>query len=163
MEKRRLRALRKIVYALDAVIVLAALYLSFLTHDALLDFIPFLKETPAFRDYVLIAFLSLPVWLILVGALRLQQIFERHWTTQEIFIQLLKLEALGLVALVLAVFLTQSTVNRSLIRTSEHKDYRRGIAGRSGGATPAARRQTGFPVYHGPGFKPAFSPHSPDR
>lgn len=115
MEKSRYSALRKIIYVLDAFTVILSLILAFLIQLNLRAFVPFLSKTPHFGEYALVAFLTLPFWLILVYVFRLQRIFEKMWSLAEIAVQLVKLHLTALVVLAIVLFLTQTIVNRSLV------------------------------------------------
>ncbi len=115
MEQRRNRALRKIIYILDAVIVVLSLMLAFVIHTYLRDMVPFLKATPGFKDYTAVAVFTLPLWLFLVPVFRLQQVFERLWTLSQLAVQLIKLHFAALIILTVVLFLTQTVVNRSLV------------------------------------------------
>ncbi|MCP4676247.1 MAG: exopolysaccharide biosynthesis polyprenyl glycosylphosphotransferase [Deltaproteobacteria bacterium] len=115
MEQRRNKALRKIIYVFDGVIVVLSLVLAFVLHTYLRDMVPFLKATPSLNEYLVVAVFTLPLWLFLVPVFRLQQVFERLWTVTQIAIQLIKLHLAALVILTFVLFLTQTVVNRSLV------------------------------------------------
>ncbi len=111
----RNRPLRALILALDAALVVAAMALAAGLHAALRDHVAVLRDPPRFQEYALVAYLSVPLWLALVSAFGLHRTFERVWTRASLAWDLLKLHAAGLVGLALAVVLTQSTLNRSLI------------------------------------------------
>ncbi|MCP4606856.1 MAG: sugar transferase [Proteobacteria bacterium] len=115
MEKRRKKALRKIIYILDALIVVLSLLFAFMLQNVLRDVLPLLKSTPHVSEYVLVAVFTLPLWLGLMPVFRLQQVFERLWTPTQIAAQLVKHHLTGLIVLTVVLFLTQTVVNRSLV------------------------------------------------
>ncbi len=96
-------------------IVVLSLILAFVLQINLRDVFPLLKGAPHFREYALVAFFTLPLWLSLVPVFRLQQVFEKLWTPAEIALQLIKLHLTGLIVLSVVLFLTQTVVNRSLV------------------------------------------------
>ncbi len=57
----------------------------------------------------------MPLWLALVAMLGLDRTFERVWTRWSLARDLLKLHLAALLGLSAAMFLTQSTINRSLV------------------------------------------------
>jgi exopolysaccharide biosynthesis polyprenyl glycosylphosphotransferase len=109
------RPLRGLILALDAILVVAAIALAGGLHAALRDHISFLKQPPRFEDYALIVYFSVPLWLVLVALLGLHRTFERAWTRLSLVLDLLKLHVAGFLGLSVAVFLTQSIINRSLV------------------------------------------------
>lgn len=111
----RNRPLRALILGLDAVLVIGAMGLAAGLHAALRGSIDALKEPPRFDEYALLVYLSVPVWLALVALYGLHQTFERVWTRRRLALDLLKLHAVGFLALSTAVVLTQTTLNRSLI------------------------------------------------
>jgi FlaA1/EpsC-like NDP-sugar epimerase len=106
---------RRLILALDAVLVVAAMALSAGLHVVLRDRIVFLREPPAFSSYVLVVYLAVPLWLALVALFGLDRVFERTWTRFELLVDLIKLHVAGFIALSAAVFFTQATINRSLV------------------------------------------------
>lgn len=115
MPASRDRPLRGVILVLDALLVMAAIALAGGLHVALRDYVPALKRPPGYREYALIVYLSVPLWLFLSAALGLHQVFERKWTRFALFIDLLKMHVGGLLGLSAAIFLTKSTINRSLV------------------------------------------------
>ncbi len=101
----------------DAVLVAAALALAVLLHPLLRDTIPFLREMPGLPSVARLATLVLPVWLVLIGLLRLDRVAEHAWTRRELVVALAKLHLLGFLVLSVLLFVTQIVINRSLILT----------------------------------------------
>jgi exopolysaccharide biosynthesis polyprenyl glycosylphosphotransferase len=109
------RPLRGLILALDALLVVGAIALAAGLHAALRDHVAVLKQPPRFEDYALIVYFSVPLWLTLVALLGLHRTFERTWTRLSLALDLLKLHIAGFLGLSVAVFLTQSIINRSLV------------------------------------------------
>lgn len=114
MRSRR-RALRKVVLLLDGVIIVAAMVLSLGLHTVLRDHVAALQAPPAFEAYANLAYLTLPLFLVLIAMLRLHDCFERTRTRTALFLDLIKLHVLGLVGLAVTLFITQAIINRSLV------------------------------------------------
>jgi exopolysaccharide biosynthesis polyprenyl glycosylphosphotransferase len=108
-------ALRRLHLVLDAVVVVAAMAFAFWLHLGLRAQFATLKEPPEFTEYAMLAYLTLPLWLALVVVLDLHRSFERVWPVAELFTRLLLLHAGGLTGLAILQFLTQSTINRSIV------------------------------------------------
>jgi exopolysaccharide biosynthesis polyprenyl glycosylphosphotransferase len=100
---------------LDALLVLASIALAAGLQTTLRGHIAALKQPPQFHEYALIVYLSIPLWLFLSAALGLHRTFERKWTRLTLAFDLVKLHVVGLLGLSAAVFLTNSTINRSLV------------------------------------------------
>jgi exopolysaccharide biosynthesis polyprenyl glycosylphosphotransferase len=115
MSGSRERPLRGLILVLDALLVLAAITLAAGLHAALRDHVSVLKQPPRYREYALIVYLSVPLWLFLSAALGLHRTFERKWTRWSLAVDLIKLHIAGLLGLSAAIFLTRSTINRSLV------------------------------------------------
>lgn len=115
MEPRRRSALRRLVLVLDGVLIAASMPAVWSVHAELREVLPFIKPPPRLEPYVGVAWLALPVWLTLTAAFGLHRVLERRFTRFELVAQLVKLHGAGLVALSLALFLTQAIVNRSLV------------------------------------------------
>jgi exopolysaccharide biosynthesis polyprenyl glycosylphosphotransferase len=115
MEATRKQLLRKVVLITDAVAIFVSMFAAFTSHSLLRDLLPFLKEPPQFRHYAILAYLALPAWLLLVVLFRQHRCFENRWTAAQLFFDLLKVNLVGLLALSMLLFLTQSIVNRTLV------------------------------------------------
>ena len=66
LETSRYTALRKVIYILDGAIIALSLVLAFLIQTNLRGLIPVLRTPPDPSEYALVAFLTLPIWLVLV-------------------------------------------------------------------------------------------------
>jgi exopolysaccharide biosynthesis polyprenyl glycosylphosphotransferase len=115
VDTRRSSGLRLLVLIGDAALVVASMGAAFGGHGLLRAVIPQLRAPPAVQEYAAVAYLALPLWLALVVGLGLHRVFERPWTRLQLFGALVRLHALGLVGLGLALFITQSTINRSIV------------------------------------------------
>ena len=115
VETFRQRALRKLVLALDGVIVVLSMGLAFGLHSVLRGVLPFLKDPPSFNQFATLAYLTLPLFVVLLAVLGLHRVLERPASRGELLWDLIKLHLLGMVGLSLVLFATQAVINRSLI------------------------------------------------
>ncbi len=115
METFRQRALRKLVLALDGLIVLLSMGLAFGLHSALRQVVPLLKDPPSFNHFATLAYLTLPLFLVLVAVMGLHRVLERPRSIGELVWGLIKLHLLSLVGLSVILFATQAILNRSLV------------------------------------------------
>jgi exopolysaccharide biosynthesis polyprenyl glycosylphosphotransferase len=115
MPASRKRPLRALVLVLDAALVVGAMALAAGLHNALRGHVETLRVPPRFKEYALVVYLAVPLWLGLVSFFGLHRTFERTWTRAQLVFDLLKLHVVGFLGLLAAVFFTQSTINRSLV------------------------------------------------
>ncbi len=109
------RGIGRLVLILDGAVILLAAVLAFLAHGTLSRWIVFLKDPPAVGTYALLLFLSAPLWLGFVPVFDLDRVADRVWKRWELLLALVKLHAVGLIALSFILFLTQIRFNRSLV------------------------------------------------
>ncbi|MDH5676954.1 MAG: exopolysaccharide biosynthesis polyprenyl glycosylphosphotransferase [Myxococcales bacterium] len=107
--------LRKLHLALDAAVVLCAMWAAAAVQPQARALIPDMQALVSFHEYALLSYLALPLWLLLVVGLGLHHSFEEPLGPAELFVRLLKLHLGGLLGLALIHLLTRSVVNRSLI------------------------------------------------
>lgn len=115
MEAHRKLVLRRLSLLLDAALILAAMLLAYWLHGLLRPRLGFLKVAPSLREYVTFVYLALPVWLLLILVFELDRTFERISSWTQTLLGLIKLDVAGLVALAVLLFLTQITLNRSIV------------------------------------------------
>jgi len=115
MDARRSAAARGLVLFADGLLVVAAMFAAYGAHGWLKPLIPQMREVPALPEYAAVAYLALPLWLGLVVALRLHHVSERPWSRWELLTGLARMHGLGLIALAVVLFVTQSTLNRTVI------------------------------------------------
>lgn len=115
MDVRRSAALRALVLAVDGVLVVVAMGAAYGGHALLRESVAQLRAPPAISEYAAVAYLALPLWLALDAALGVHRIFERPWRRLELLGALLRMHALGLAGLALVLFVTRSTINRSIV------------------------------------------------
>ena len=115
VETFRHRALRKLILALDGLIVVLSMGLAFGLHSALRQVVPLLKDPPSFNHFATLAYLTLPLFLVLVAVLGLHRVLERPAPVRELVWGLVKLHLLSLVGLSVILFATQAILNRSLM------------------------------------------------
>lgn len=73
------------------------------------------REVPRFEEYASVAYAALPIWLLLGRLFRLDQVLERRFTRFELLVELTKLHLLGGAMLATITYLTQSTLNRTVM------------------------------------------------
>lgn len=100
---------------MDAVTVIAAMAVAVRLHIELREWLPAVREPPAFHEYATLVYLTLPLWLALIVVLRLNRTFERPWGHAELLVALIRHHGAALAGLALLQFLTQSVINRSLV------------------------------------------------
>jgi exopolysaccharide biosynthesis polyprenyl glycosylphosphotransferase len=114
------RPLRVIVLCLDALIVAVSMACSWLLHMQLLT-LPTLRRTlglrapPAFEDYALLLYLTLPLFLSMTAWFGLHRWFERAFTRLSLLVGMVKVHLAVLLGLALLSFLTQTAINRSIV------------------------------------------------
>lgn len=115
MDPSRKAALRRVVLAGDGLIIVASMLGAFVLQGLLRDVLPILKVPPRFSEYALLAWLAVPLWLLLIVAFELDRCFEKPRRSTETAIDLLQMHVVGLIGLSILIFLTQAVVNRSLV------------------------------------------------
>jgi exopolysaccharide biosynthesis polyprenyl glycosylphosphotransferase len=114
MNPRRKALLRRIVLGLDAAAIVASMVLAARIQSALQAPLGF-QDPVRFSEFAATAYATLPLFLGLVGVMGLHRCFERTWTRFELGVELAKLHLLGFFGLSGLLFVTQGTVNRSLL------------------------------------------------
>ncbi|MCK5798420.1 MAG: sugar transferase [Deltaproteobacteria bacterium] len=108
--------MRLLVLAVDGIFVVLAMILAYVVQDFLREWIPQLQRPPRFEDYVLVVYLTLPLWLVLIRVFGFDRVFETHRGVAGIIVDLLKIDVVGILILSLLVFLTKTKdLNRSLV------------------------------------------------
>ncbi len=107
--------LRALVLAVDAVLVLAAMGAAYGAHSLLRELTAAVRVVPELSHYAAVAYLALPLWLIIVVLTGADRLSDRSWSRLSILGAVLRVHVFGALALFTALFLTQSVVNRSLV------------------------------------------------
>jgi exopolysaccharide biosynthesis polyprenyl glycosylphosphotransferase len=107
--------LRKLQLGIDAALVVLAMAAASFLRAPLMPHVPWLKQAAHFSEHALLAYLALPVWLMLIVVLRLHETFVRPLPQSALLTKLVKLNVTGLSVLAMLQFLTQAIVNRSLV------------------------------------------------
>lgn len=115
MHASQTSGLRKLHLALDVVAILASMGLAVLVQQRMQTLLSFVKDLPLFSDYAGLAYLALPLWLVLIVAFDLHTTFERPRPPGALLADLAKLHLVAFVAISVVQFTTQATVNRSLV------------------------------------------------
>jgi exopolysaccharide biosynthesis polyprenyl glycosylphosphotransferase len=100
---------------MDAVSLVVAMITARMIHSALREHFEGFKSPPAIEEYLLLAYLTLPMWLALASVLGLYRQLERPLKARALFGDLVQLHVLGLLALTLLIYLTQIYLNRSVV------------------------------------------------
>ena len=109
------RALRRMLVILDGVSIVAAMIVAMATHSVLRRHFPGFEDPPALELYVLLAYLTLPLWLSVAAVLGLYRQLERPISTWQLLRDLTRLHVFGLLGLTLVIYLTQIYMNRSVV------------------------------------------------
>ncbi len=116
MALHKTHALRLLVLAVDGILVVLAMILAYVVQDLLRGWIPQLQRPSRFEDYVLVVYLTLPLWLVLIRVFGFDRVFETHRGVAGIIVDLLKIDVVGVLLLSLLIFLTKTKdLNRSLV------------------------------------------------
>lgn len=115
MLSARQSARRRLVLLMDAGTVLVSMLVAFGLHAFLRSHVDLLKEPPAAHQYLLLAYLTMPMMLALVAVLGLHREFERSFRHIGLLWNLLRLHVGALIGISLLLFLTQVPFNRSIV------------------------------------------------
>ena len=108
-------ALRRMILVMDALAIALSMVLAAIAHSALRSRFGVFKDPPAVEQYLLLAWVTMPMMLGLVVLVGLHRQFERPFKPLPIVWNLLRLHAGGLIGIALLVFLTQIPLNRSVV------------------------------------------------
>lgn len=106
---------RRGVLALDALVLVLAMALTFPTQHFLRHHLPWLKAPSDPSEYTLALALGLPLWLGLIAWTGQHRFLERPFHRFELLLSLGKIQVLGFLAFTVVLFATQSVFNRSLV------------------------------------------------
>ena len=109
------RALGVIQLALDLFTIVASMMLATTVHSRLQGFVPTLREAANFKHHATLVYLVAPIWLLLIVAFGLHQTMRQRPSSVELLVTLLRFHFAGFVGLLIVYFLTQATINRSLV------------------------------------------------
>ena len=115
MDSNRQHARRRLMLLMDAFSISLAMLLAAVTHSALRARFDLLKDPPAPEQYLLVAYVTMPIMLGLVILFGLHRQFERPFRPWRVLWDQLKLHGTGFVAVAVLVFLTQIRFNRSVV------------------------------------------------
>jgi len=100
---------------MDAFSISLAMLLAAATHAALRVRFDVLKDPPAPEQYLLVAYLTMPIMLGLVILFGLHRQFERPFRPWRVLWDQFKLHSTGFLAVAVLVFFTQIRLNRSVV------------------------------------------------
>lgn len=107
--------LRRSLLLLDGITILLAMILAMGIHSYLRQHIDGLKAPPELKSYLLLASLTLPLWLTIARALGLHRQLEQPFDLGTLVAGLLRLHLYGLLGLTLLIYLTQVYMNRTVV------------------------------------------------
>jgi exopolysaccharide biosynthesis polyprenyl glycosylphosphotransferase len=115
MDSNRQYSRRRLIMLMDAGSIALSMALAALTHAALRSHFSVFKNPPAVEQYLLIAFLTVPLMLSLVAIFGLHLQFERPFRLWLVLWDQVRLHVTTLVGISLIVFLTQVPLNRTIV------------------------------------------------
>jgi exopolysaccharide biosynthesis polyprenyl glycosylphosphotransferase len=110
-----IRSPRALIQAADALQVVLAIFAAYALHSLLWPHFAFLRAPAGPEGFILLAYLALPLWVILVALLGLDRPLETRWSMVHTVMRLIALHLLGLAALTAVTFVTKTVVNRSIV------------------------------------------------
>ena len=115
LETAHRKAYRRVLLILDAVSIVVAMVTAMGIHSLLRQHLGGFKSPPALESYLLLGYLTLPLWLSLAAVMGLYRQLERPMETRRLITDLVKLHVYGLLGLTLLIYLTQIYMNRSVV------------------------------------------------
>lgn len=115
MQSTHRQASRRVLIVLDALSIVVAMVAAMAVHSMLRQQFAGFKSPPAVELYLLLAYLTLPMWLALAAVLGLYRQLERAMSPVVLLRDLLQLHVFGLLGLALLIYLTQIPMNRSVV------------------------------------------------
>lgn len=110
-----LRSLRGLVLRVDALMVILAMASAYLLHAAVYNVSGLVRAPANPSGFILLAYLALPIWLLLVPVLRLDRFLELRWSLPFMTFRLAEHHLLGFGLLSAVTFISQIVVNRSIV------------------------------------------------
>ena len=111
------RSPRTLIQAADALLVVLAMFVAFALHSLLWPRFTFFRAPAGPEGFILLAYLALPLWVLLVTLLGLDRPLESRWSMAHTVLRLIGLHLLGFAALTVVTFVTKTVVNRSIVAT----------------------------------------------
>jgi exopolysaccharide biosynthesis polyprenyl glycosylphosphotransferase len=115
MDNDRQSARRRLMLLMDALSITLAMLLAAAAHAALRSRFAIFKDPPSAEQYLLLAYVTMPMMLVLVVLFGLHRQFERPFRPWRVLWDQLKLHGTGFIGIALLVFLTQMRLNRSVV------------------------------------------------
>jgi exopolysaccharide biosynthesis polyprenyl glycosylphosphotransferase len=115
MDNQRQFAHRRLMVLMDAVIIVLSMVLAAVLHTELRDYFGVFKEPSPTREFLLLAYMTLPMMLAIGAILGLHRQLEQRFQLQTLLWGLLRLHAYSLLGIALLTLLAQYSLNRSLI------------------------------------------------
>lgn len=115
LESNRHRALSRLVLALDAVLVVAAMLVASWLHAQARHHLHVFRDPPSFDQLAVLPFLTMPLFVGWTAGFRLHRLYGRQWSALQLVAGMLQLHTAVFFSLSVLIFLTQTVVNRSLI------------------------------------------------
>jgi exopolysaccharide biosynthesis polyprenyl glycosylphosphotransferase len=115
MDSNRQFARRRLMLLMDALSITLSMLLAAVAHSALRSRFEVFKDPPSAEQYLLIAYVTMPLMLGLVILFGLHRQFERPFRPWRVLWDQLKLHGTGFIGIAVLVFLTQMRLNRSVV------------------------------------------------
>ena len=114
MDSSRQQARRRLIVLMDLGSIVVSMVLAALTHTVLRNHFPVFKD-PSAQQFLLVAFLTVPLMLSLVVVFGLHRQFERPFRLWLVTWDQIRLHLSTLVGIALIVFFTQVRLNRTIV------------------------------------------------
>src|SRR5262245_7707213 len=115
MDHQRQFAHRRLMLLMDAITIALSMVLAALLHTALRHWFDIFKDPSPFKEFLLLAYLTMPMMLGIATLIGLHKQLERRFELQSLLWDLLRLHAYTLLGIALLTFFTQFALNRTVI------------------------------------------------
>src|SRR4029450_6590543 len=115
MDHQRQFAHRRLTLLMDAITIALSMVLAAVLHTVLRRWFDVFKDPSPFREFLLLAYVTMPMMLGIATLLGLHKQFERRFELHSLLWDLLRLHAYALLGIALLTFFTQFALNRSVI------------------------------------------------
>ncbi len=103
------------MHAGDVVLIVVAMGLAIALHSLLVDWVPWLRKAPGEVTLLLVAYVALPIWIIVLSLSGLDRVLEGGLNTLHWSLRLLRAQVFATGILLAVIWSAQLVVNRSLV------------------------------------------------